>query len=211
MLKALSYSSLFIAFNAFCLALFYSMLADGVVLARVSLVGIASFISYNAVQLIPVIKEGPLNERAEWMLLHSHGLFAAMALASGAILTLLPQLSLFDWLNYGHLFFLTLFYEKVVADFSLRSAPMLKPFLISYVWTMACAFPQIYEGQDNWWMLPECFLFIFALSALFDIRDIETDKSQGVKTFATELSPSMVKWIAGASMFLSFALLFYNS
>lgn len=209
MLKALSYSSLFIALNAACLAIFYGILSGSVVAPRVALVALATFASYNAAQLAPLRLRRPFNERGLWIKDHSRLLwgFSLFALAGVGFLAL--RLSLADWLNFGHLFVLVLLYENTFGNKPLRKIPYLKPFFISYIWTMTCALPPFY---DSWnpellWHVPQCFLYMLGLCVLFDIRDQKEDRALGTKTFATRFGARNSKAISLVLMALSLAAL----
>ncbi len=71
----------------------------------------------------------------------------------------------------------------------LRSVPLLKVFLIAYVWAVVTAlFPLLNAGLPLWseeaWMLfARRFLFILALALLFDIRDYTYDRHTNTLTF----------------------------
>lgn len=71
----------------------------------------------------------------------------------------------------------------------LRSVPLLKVFLVAYVWAMVTAvFPLLDAGAAVWqpealWLFLRRFLFIFALALLFDIRDYSYDRGMNTLTF----------------------------
>ncbi|SFG73625.1 UbiA family prenyltransferase [Pontibacter chinhatensis] len=71
----------------------------------------------------------------------------------------------------------------------LRSVPLLKVFLIAYVWAVVTAMlPLLDAGMDVWqpetlWLFLRRFLFILALALLFDIRDFSYDRNMNTLTF----------------------------
>ncbi len=70
---------------------------------------------------------------------------------------------------------------------SLRQVPFLKIFIIAATWTWVSAWlPLVISGgtvdSDHWVFLAHRFLFIFAITIPFDIRDVYTDRSSHVKT-----------------------------
>lgn len=76
--------------------------------------------------------------------------------------------------------------------FGLRNIPGLKPFLITLVWTLSTVLLPILESkelhlttvsmQDTTLLITKRFLFVFALTVPFDIRDLFEDNKLGVKT-----------------------------
>lgn len=75
--------------------------------------------------------------------------------------------------------------------FGLRNIPGLKPFLITIVWTLSTVLLPILEAQemhitvnmrDTVILIAKRFLFIFALTVPFDIRDLFEDNKLGVRT-----------------------------
>jgi 4-hydroxybenzoate polyprenyltransferase len=76
--------------------------------------------------------------------------------------------------------------------FGLRNIPGLKPFLITLVWTLSTVLLPILESkelhlttvsmQDTTLLIAKRFLFVFALTVPFDIRDLFEDNKLGVKT-----------------------------
>ncbi|MCO4754389.1 MAG: hypothetical protein KC478_07890 [Bacteriovoracaceae bacterium] len=205
--KFLAFSSLYIALNALALSLFYQIISGSIHIPRAITIFLATFISYSAVQLFPLKNKQPRSERSQWILSHRKVLIWSMSLCSVLILALIPLLDLEDILNFAHLFVLALFYEQVISSKNIRSIPYAKPFLISYVWTMACAYPSYSESLPMLALL-ECFLFIFSLCLLFDLRDIEDDKAQDVVTFATRFGAAAVIPLASISFIAALILVF---
>ena len=76
--------------------------------------------------------------------------------------------------------------------FGLRNIPGLKPFLITVVWVLSTVLLPILEAkelhltsvsmQDTSLLIAKRFLFVFALTVPFDIRDLFEDNKLGVKT-----------------------------
>ena len=76
--------------------------------------------------------------------------------------------------------------------FGLRNIPGLKPFLITVVWVLSTVLLPILEAkelhlttvsmQDTTLLFAKRFLFVFALTVPFDIRDLFEDNKLGVKT-----------------------------
>lgn len=209
MLRALSYSSLVIGLCAFSLTLFYGELLDSIVLARSLLVGLATVAAYNFTQLVPLRFRDPINERGQWIKERSKGLWALSLLCLLLCAALSYYLSLKDWINFGHLFILCLVYENSFGNRPARKVPYIKPFYISYIWTMACCAPVIYDvgAWDKLGLVAECFFFMLSLCILFDLRDIKEDESLGFATLANRLELSQVKALSFALMALSLVYL----
>ena len=85
----------------------------------------------------------------------------------------------------------------------LRDIPYLKIFLVSAVWAFVTVFLP-FLAHDPFWTptLPEWlttfqrFIFIFAITLPFDIRDLEHDRSNQVKTIASYLGVDAVKTVS---------------
>lgn len=155
------------------------------------MIALATLASYNFVQLAPLRKKAPHGVRSQWIFRNRKPLWGLCVASLGLTMLLSLRLGLYDWINYGHLFILALLYEDTLGNKPLREFPFLKPVIIAYIWTMACALPPILDavfasGQAQLFiLLPECFLFIFSTCVLFDLRDRSEDMSTGIKTFAT--------------------------
>lgn len=204
MLRPFVFSSLYIAIGAVSLSLFYQFTANSIHVPRTLIIGLATFMAYNIVQIMPLFKRSPVSERGQWIFRHRKALWTCICLSLLLITVLSQFLILEDILNFAHLLLLSLLYEGTLTRKGLRSIPFLKPFLISYVWAMSCAFPVF--GFANLAVF-ECFFFIFSLCLLFDLRDIQDDLRQGIKTFATSYGTGMTKILSTASFLIALLLI----
>ena len=108
---------------------------------------------------------------------------------------------------------LTFFYSVPVYKtnkliFRLREIPALKIFLISFVWSASTILlPVIQSGRLHskehvLIMLLERFLFIFAITIPFDIRDMMADTRQGLKTIPLLIGKNAALIVANLALFL---------
>ncbi len=94
----------------------------------------------------------------------------------------------------------------------LREIPFLKIFLIAFVWSTTTILLPLIESGNPYnkahilFMLIERFLFIFAITVPFDIRDIIHDKQVGLKTFPVIIGEKRSILFANIALFL-FSLL----
>ena len=111
-------------------------------------------------------------------------LFFLISVKSQLLLILLSILSV----SYS----LPLFRSGNKKRFGLRNVPGIKSLMITAVWTLSCVALPIFEAQnsqfihvsltDEAMLIAKRFLFIFALTIPFDIRDLFHDTSAGLKT-----------------------------
>lgn len=133
------------------------------------------------------------NARNKWINEHT-GLFFLFVLtaAVGFIITLFMAKAVV-LLVLAPIAVLTFFYSmpawgKRKKPFGLRQIPFLKIFLIALTWSAATILlPVVKSGEPVHathvlLMLAERFLFVFAITIPFDIRDMEADQRVGLKT-----------------------------
>jgi hypothetical protein len=122
----------------------------------------------------------------------------------------LPLKTLF-W--YAHLGLLVLLYETFfIKNISLRRIPFLKPFIISYIWAGAISissFEVLAMDSNLSLSYLDCFLFIFSLTILFDLRDADRDIQTGIKTISTHFSRKTVLTMSSLVFLLSLLTHFY--
>ncbi len=116
---------------------------------------------------------------------------------------------------------ITLFYslpifktKKII--FRLREIPCLKIFLISLVWAATTILlPIIQSGQTfgKWHvitMLIERFIFVFAITIPFDIRDMKSDGQAGLQTIPLIIGEKRALLVANIYMLLFLVLCFFH-
>lgn len=98
----------------------------------------------------------------------------------------------------------------------LRDLRYAKIFLISFTWAwvtgvwpawLTISEPDTFEFWPVWVSGLERFAFIFALTVPFDIRDMQIDNSQGIKTLPLKLGITKSKWYAYVALVVHMALL----
>ncbi|SDY42286.1 UbiA prenyltransferase family protein [Hymenobacter psychrophilus] len=181
----------------------------------------ATLFLYNLDSVLPY-KHGQLpgaTRRKQWIRAHRPQLLAltvaAGAVAGGLYLTdaRLRPLTLFG----GHLALISMLYSMPLVRrqgrwWALRDLPLLKVFLIAYVWAAVTVWiPALYLGRA--WASPVVlvlfarrFLLILALALVFDIRDYSKDRLTGTRTFPGLLGVGATKWL-GLAALLGAALL----
>ena len=97
---------------------------------------------------------------------------------------------------------------------SLRQVPFLKIFIIATTWVWVTAILPLQITETNFQLshisiLAHRFLFIFAITIPFDIRDIYTDKQSDLKTLPSYYGVKNSKRWALGILLLSFAFLFF--
>lgn len=160
-----------------------------------------------------------LSGRKRWMLEHRRQLFALalVALAIAATLFFLDgwqPLMLF----LGHLAAISLLYSLPLARWrgrwrALRDLPLLKVFLIAYVWAAVTVWiPALYLGKALAAPLvvvlfARRFFFILALAFVFDIRDYTKDRLMGTLTFPGVFGVRATKLVALSALAVASLLL----
>jgi len=116
---------------------------------------------------------------------------------------------------------LTLFYSTPLSKsakgiFRLRQIPYLKIFLISFVWaTVTILLPVIHseKAYSNFHILTmiiERFLFVFAITIPFDIRDMNADSQTGLKTIPLLIGEKKATYTSMIAMVLFFAVAVFH-
>ncbi len=90
----------------------------------------------------------------------------------------------------------------------IRNNPLFKNILLSLIWALATvSFPL--AGDKNWdfsqellFMFFRRFFFIYALTTIFDIKDIRADSVNGMETVALKFGVRGTKILATASLFM---------
>jgi len=210
-LRFISFSSFPIAAAALMMSIAYStLLNEEVYFERALINGLATFIIYNLVQIIPFFYKEQVSQKALWFKKHLKVLIVLIFIALILLLPLVLRLNFFDLLNYLHLGGLCLLYEGPM-KYTLRKLPYTKALVISYIWSMIIIMPQFYDNiyLPNFLYFLEFFFYIFALSLAFDYRDRLNDHSENIKTFVNIISAKQAKLLVITLYIISGLILIY--
>ncbi len=116
---------------------------------------------------------------------------------------------------------LTLFYSTPVFKnkkniFRFRDIPYLKIFMISFVWSASTILLPLIQANKSGndihvlLMLMERFFFVFAITIPFDIRDVEADKYDGLKTIPLLFNERISYFISYGALTLFFLISLFN-
>ena len=159
------------------------------------LIFFATLFDYNLHRLITVItnKEALNSDKHKWVLENNTLFYCLIILSVAGFLWALIDADKAVLITLAPIALLTIFYSLPIfknkkSIFRLREIPCLKIFLISFVWSASTIFlPIIQSGkchdkENIIAMLVERFLFVFAITIPFDIRDMQADSKENLKT-----------------------------
>ncbi len=159
------------------------------------LIFFATLFDYNLHRLVTIVtnKEALNSDKHSWVLKNITLFYWLIIISVVGFLLAVIDADKKVLLTLAPIALLTVFYSLPIfknkkSIFRLREIPCLKIFLISFVWSAATIFLPIiqsgmYHNKENIIaMLAERFLFVFAITIPFDIRDMEADTTEGLKT-----------------------------
>ncbi len=102
-------------------------------------------------------------------------------------------------------------YKKGSVWFRLRDLPTVKIFLIAFVWAGVSSYlpMKITQVPINYLFVFERFLFVFAITIPFDIRDLQFDAT-GLKTIPQVFGVKKAVHIGVGALLIAEAILFYH-
>lgn len=183
------------------------------------LIFFATLFEYNLHRLITVItnKEALQSPRHLWVKnnLTVFYVIVSISIIGFAVAVLLAKKSVL--ITLIPIALLTIFYSTPITGkkqglFRLRQIPFLKIFLIAFVWSsITILLPVIHSGisilqSHVMSMLAERFLFVFAITLPFDVRDIDADKQEGLQTIPLHIGESNAMRLAYFSLVLCFGI-----
>ena len=114
-------------------------------------------------------------------------------------------------LGFVSIFYGLPIYKNESQLFRLRDLPGIKIFLIAFVWAFVTeGLPALLNGEPLYYLaLFERFLFIFAITIPFDIRDVNYDASH-LATIPQYFGINTAKWMALLAILSSELILFYR-
>jgi 4-hydroxybenzoate polyprenyltransferase len=184
----------------------------------------ATIFEYNMHRLVTILteKEALEDEKHNWVSRNRTlfyllvavsviGFLISVALAKRVVLITLAPIALVT------IFYSLPVFKNATNIFRLREIPALKIFLIAFVWSAATILlPIIQSGviYNEWHVLLmfiERFLFVFAITIPFDIRDMRADARSGLKTIPLLIGKTRAIMVANGSLilFLILSILHY--
>lgn len=199
LLEALLYSSVFISLCGLGLTIETYLLAElPVSWPMAAFVFLAVLFTYNLSSIQSILRRPTQprdTENTAWAQRHKHflAILGLASIAAAAVVYVYFRLRI-NVLFMLHLAIISVGYTVPVwykrrSVKPLRSIPLLKVFLIAYVWaTVTALFPLLQADMQVWhqealWLFLRRFLFILALALLFDIRDYTYDRDTNTITF----------------------------
>ena len=196
---------------AFCVLglVFSAEILLGVTNLKISqFVFLATIFAYNFQRLVR-FKKGHQHSCKDW-LKHNRKLIYLLVFISATLSTYL----FFDFKLTTQTAILLVGVLSVFYPFGLRKIPFLKIFIISFVWAFSTMMLLVLENniqisQSIIWQLISLFLFVFAITIPFDIRDIDYD-TKNVVTIPLFFGVRRAKIIAVFSLFLCSFISFFQ-
>lgn len=108
------------------------------------------------------------------------------------------------------------YYLPFLSNQSLRNVPFLKIFLIAFCWTLATVtLPVSAQGHTllepkSWWLTIERFVFIFAITVPFDIRDMQEDSGSELQTLPMLIGVQGALILSGVLLFAYLVMTYIN-
>lgn len=221
-LNAILYSSLLVAAAATGLTAATFLFWQQPMPPRLALlIFTATLFLYNLDSVLPYKYTQPelLSARKRWMLQHRRALLGVAIVSLG----IAGWIFLFDgWLHLtpflGHLAIISVLYSLPVLRRhgqrrSLRDVPLLKGFLIAYVWSAITVWlPALQLHQPLFspvvlMLFARRFFFILSLTFVFDIRDYTKDRLSGTRTFPGLFGVRAAKLLALGALAVSAVLI----
>ncbi len=180
------------------------------------LIFLATLLEYNLHRFITIItsKEALNSEKHRWVIENLRNFYFLLAISIIGFLVALCFTTKETLMVLAPMAFVTLFYSIPVSGTKnhlrrLRDIPYLKIFLIAAVWSGATILLPVFQANeplnqlDVAALITERFLFIFAITLPFDIRDIKADLQQGLKTIPMLTTEKNVLSLSYGALFFS--------
>jgi len=189
-------------------SLFYSVVVFG-----------ATLFTYNLHRILRLKEiQHTYSHRHIWLIQHPVILYAlaGIGLALTGVFYILYFFSLYSFLILGLVGLISVSYAwRIKAGRkTLRELPYLKIYLIALSWMLVCfVWPIISEQKhiiDYWMVIVASYLYVFAATIPFDIRDYTFD-ARDQKTIPHIIGEKNAKLVAVASLVTSYSLLTYFS
>lgn len=214
-LRILFFGNLWVAGGGVCFTLLvqHTLLGEPMPESTLLFIFLGIFSIYGAQRLmqVPHYRSHSTNERHRWILEHKDTLKYAIgtALVPAAILAFFIPLRALLLLLIP--FAISILYSLPMPEIrgkrSLREIPLLKSFLVALSWTLISVTfsgysmdPGLFRRPALYLLMPPVFLFTWALTIPFDLRDMEQDRQDEVLTLGHTLGVRRIRLLALLSL-----------
>lgn len=178
---------------------------DGGILPKA--IGWGTLAFYSLLRLIKIYQnQGPQTPRFGSSRVYQRVLIAGMLCAAYPLFFQFAALSDHVKALFFLFSFLTLAYGWSFGLGSIRQLPYLKSFFVPALWVCVTVVIPMWNCDNMYLHALERFLFIFAITLPFDLRDAETDAKHGIRTMANVFGIDMTTIIALIALVLSLIL-----
>ena len=206
------FSNILVAICAVCLCM-SSQIMTGINNNSISFFVLFSTLATYNFQRIIRIKEGLNNIRRTWMIQYKSTIYF--------LVLILSLISIYYFIHFNLKTQISIVIASIIAllyPFGLRKIPFFKIFFISFVWTIMTSLILFLENniaikQEEILHLASRFLFVFAITIPFDIRDMYLD-NQKFKTIPILIGERKSKIVSLFSLILAIIIylqLFYQN
>ena len=200
--------NIWVAFCVLALAVSSELLLEATNFKISQFIFCATIFAYNF-QRIVRIKKGYEHSYKNWLDKNRKVIYILMFLAA-----IISARLFFDFKSSTQIAILFTGSLSIFYPFGLRKIPFAKIFIISFVWTVSTMLLLVLENnislsQNIIWQLVSRFLFIFAITIPFDIRDVEYD-SQNVITIPLFYGVKRAKIISFFALFICGMISFFQ-
>ena len=199
-IRFIVFSNIWVAFCVLALALSSELLISATNYQISQFVFFATLFTYNF-QRIVRIKKGLNHIRKVWLAKQNIAIYLLMACGG-----LVSVYLFFEFQLITQLFIITVGLISILYPFGLREIPFSKIFIISFVWTVSTMLLLVLENnipisQNIVLHLLSRFLFVFAITIPFDIRDLKYD-AQNLQTLPLFFGILKARFIALFALFM---------
>jgi 4-hydroxybenzoate polyprenyltransferase len=183
----------------------------------------ATLFEYNIHRFITVLtnKKALDSDKHKWVKEHLYSFYFLVFISAAGFICVAFMAKKEVLYTLAPIAVLTLFYSTPVFKskkniFRFREIPYMKIFMISFVWSASTILLPIIQANGSYnnlhvlLMLLERFFFIFAITIPFDIRDIEADKQEGLKTIPLLFNERVSYSISYMALTLFFLISCFN-
>lgn len=155
----------------------------------------STLFTYNLTKIIPLwsfwknngIEDYAYNKRNKWNIEHKKELHYVTLISLIGLIVFVTSFTYSQLLFLSHLGLISLLYATpIFSGKELRTFPLIKVFLIAYVWGAISILPGLTDFSEFnaqiLFLFLENFCFVLAITIPFDIRDFSRDRSQGIQT-----------------------------